>query len=156
MSYGIDPETGFEIEYITELEEEPVKSSSFINDTKLEYTEKIDKDKKKKYIYQLVNVNVLESEKYKNIYHDILKLILNNNKLSTITLKGYNKLEILNVSETNINNISFLENNINIKILKINNDYSNKKLYQEDYYSDIDSEKTIFKGQKRKRYYNEY
>ena len=35
-------------------------------------------------------------------------------------------------------------------------DYSNKKLYQEDYYSDIDSEKTIFKGQKRKRYYNEY
>ena len=106
MSYGIDPETGFEIEYITELEEEPVKSSSFINDTKLEYTEKIDKDKKKKYIYQLVNVNVLESEKYKNIYHDILKLILNNNKLSTITLKGYNKLEILNASNNHISQVN--------------------------------------------------
>lgn len=50
MSYGIDPETGFEIEYITELEEEPVKSSSFINDTKLEFTEKIEIKKRNIFI----------------------------------------------------------------------------------------------------------
>ena len=102
-----------EIECKTELEDKPIKAETFKKDEILDYTEKIEKikgnngeEKEKKIIYQLVDISKLETESYKKIYSEIKILKLDNNKVSNLTLKGYDKLQILLAPNNHISQVN--------------------------------------------------
>jgi hypothetical protein len=102
-----------EIEYKTELEDKPIKAETFKKDEILDFTEKKQRVKlnngeeiEKRIIYQLVDISKLETESYKKIYGEIKILKLDNNKLSSLTLKGYDKLEILLAPNNHISQVN--------------------------------------------------
>ena len=102
-----------EIEYKTELEDKPIKAETFKKDEILDFTEKKQRVKlnngeeiEKRIIYQLVDISKLETESYKKIYSEIKILKLDNNKVSNLTLKGYDKLQILLAPNNHISQVN--------------------------------------------------
>ena len=109
----MDDDNENEIEYKTELEDKPIKAETYKKDEKLDFTEKIQKikgnngeEKEKKIVYKLVDISKLETESYKKVYGEIKILKLDNNKISSLTLKGYDKLEILSAPNNHISQVN--------------------------------------------------
>jgi len=70
--------------------------------------------------YNLINIDILENNEYKKEYKDLFTINLDNNSLSKISIKGFNKLNTVTANKNLITNVDLNLNKLSILYLNNN------------------------------------